>query len=102
MKRKKLLEFAVFLGHTRREFYMGNGCDCVSGHTQKFLGRNVHDATQYTLQKAFDLTYEQAWALWGGPTSATRKAATAVIRFLAKTGKVDWERALALPGGRRA
>lgn len=93
MKRKKLLEFATFLSNTRRQFCMGSHCDCISGHAQTFFRRNVRDASAVTLKEAFDLTAEQAHSLWGGPFSATRKAAAECLRFLAKTGQVNWPRA---------
>lgn len=111
MKVRKLREFANWLANSRRKFNMSNNCECVAGQAAHFFGGKFGDRTdadEHTLRRAFDLTPKQAADVYVGysverhfdPRESTfvnpsRLVAVEVLRFLAKTGKVDWFRAVA-------
>lgn len=99
MKRKKLLDFANWLANSRRKFDMNHACDCIAGQAEHWLrprgSRGAVDGVPETLRRAFDINPHQAEQVYAGPGfgQAGRRVAVALLRFLAATGKVDWERA---------
>lgn len=101
MKRKKLTEFANFLANTRHEFHQGHTCHCVAGHAARWLlpkgQRHPVDGVPATLVRAFGLTLVQAHEIYGGPSWLNgkwgQKVAVAMLRYLVKTGRVEWARA---------
>lgn len=99
MKRKLLIEFANWLATTRHKYDQGAACDCVAGQAARFFGGKYGkrtDAGIDTLEKAFKLNFAQADSIYGGGLSdAKRRTAVEMLRHLVKTGKVDWDRAIA-------
>lgn len=100
MKRKKLTDFINWFANSRRHYNQSDSCMCIASHALHFFGPkgnpNRHrDADSFALMEAFDLTLHQSTYLYTSAFAhyASRPVAVEVMRFMLKTGRVNWPRA---------
>lgn len=106
MLRKKLLEYADWLERSRAPFNLGDPHQCISAYAMRFdrglaPHRFVNSNAGY-LMDIFDMPERTAIEVYS-PREAfmnsiewrtvPRKVAVAMLRSLARTGKVNWKRA---------
>lgn len=102
MKRKALLEFADKLAHSRRPFDMQNAQQCVTAYAVLLMdgppGGVVRESITYFAEK-FGVSHDIAHDINGGNGLSwdemewvTRKQAVAMLRRLARTGEVKFDK----------
>lgn len=100
--RKKLQEFINYFGHTRRPYDQTDSCGCLAAHAKHWFQAGGRRAPMYhaypsDLMRAFGVSDLEAHAMYRatplGYLKTTKADALAMLRWLLKTGKVDWDRA---------